>query len=26
VTPFDIYSAMVAADALGRERQALAGK
>ena len=26
VTPFDIYSAMVAADALGRERRALAGK
>ncbi len=26
VTPFDIFSAMVAADALGRERRALAGK
>jgi glycerol dehydrogenase len=26
VTPFDIYSAMIAADALGRERRALAGK
>jgi glycerol dehydrogenase len=26
VTPFDVFSAMVAADALGRERRALAGK
>jgi glycerol dehydrogenase len=26
VTPFDIFSAIVAADALGRERRALAGK
>ena len=26
VTPFDIFSAMVAADALGHERRALAGK
>jgi glycerol dehydrogenase len=26
VTPFDIFSAMIAADALGRERRALAGK
>jgi glycerol dehydrogenase len=26
VTPFDIFSAMLAADALGRERRALAGK
>jgi glycerol dehydrogenase len=26
VTPFDVFSALVAADALGRERRALAGK
>jgi glycerol dehydrogenase len=26
VTPFDLYSAMIAADALGRERRKLAGK